>query len=184
MADLKLLASTLQVSDRTLRRAAKRGTIRCVRKSERRLELPIQEVFYLERSWSTLHALIGELRTLPNVRLAVLFGSIARGDEHERSDIDLLVRFAESGLGARGQLIKRFEQATGRRIQIVEMEDANPLLLADALRDGRVLVDRNDDWPSLLASAPKVEQAAAAAREELEREVFAGLDDLFAEAGV
>jgi predicted nucleotidyltransferase len=143
-----------------------------------------QEALYLERSWPPLQSLIGELRTLPNVRLAVLFGSLARGDVREQSDIDLLVRFAEPGLGARGQLIKRLEQAMGRRIQLVEYEDANPLLLADVVRDGRVLVDRDADWAKLLADAPALDKAAEAARGELETGLFADLDALFAKAEV
>ena len=35
------------------------------------------------------------LRTEPNVRLAVLYGSLARGDEDAGSDLDLLVSLAE-----------------------------------------------------------------------------------------
>src|SRR5687768_738125 len=42
MTDLSLLAYELDVSDRTLRRAAARGTVRCVRRGQR-LELPVQE---------------------------------------------------------------------------------------------------------------------------------------------
>ncbi|HEY5295536.1 MAG TPA: nucleotidyltransferase domain-containing protein [Gaiellaceae bacterium] len=184
MANLKLVAGSLQVSDRTLRRAASRGTIRSEHKGARRLELPIQEVLYLERAWPLLQALIGSLRTLPNVRMAVLFGSLARGDGRAESDADLLVRFAEPGLGARGQLIKHLEATAGRRIQLVEQGEASPLLLADVVRDGRVLVDRDGDWAALVATAPQLARAAAAERDALERELFAGLDELLAKAAV
>jgi len=50
-------------------------------------------------------------RTQPNVRLAVLFGSVSRGDERPDSDVDLLVQF-----GRRDELERlrafapRFEQ--------------------------------------------------------------------------
>jgi hypothetical protein len=50
-----------------------------------------------ERSrWPLLGRILAELRALPSVRLAVIFGSIARGTEHDRSDIDVLVRFRRS----------------------------------------------------------------------------------------
>jgi predicted nucleotidyltransferase len=184
MTDLGLLATTLGVSDRTLRRAASRGTIRCVRHGERRLELPIQEALYLQRRWPTIHSLVTELRTLPDIRLAVLFGSIARGDEDERSDIDILVRFANPGLRPRARLLKRLGQALSREVQIVGMDDANPLLLADVLRDGRVLVDRDEEWASLTANAPEVFAEAEKAREQLDRDVFEGLGELLSEATV
>jgi predicted nucleotidyltransferase len=182
MSALDLLAHSLGVSDRTLRRAAARGTIRCSRSSARRIELPIQEVLYLERRWPTIHALVSELRTLPNVRLAVLFGSVARGEENERSDIDLFVRFAERSLDARHQLYTHLERAAAQEVQVVEAGDANALLLADVLRDGRVLADRDGDWPKLQARAPKIRAAAAAARAQLDKDVFAGLEELFAGA--
>jgi predicted nucleotidyltransferase len=184
MTDLGLLASTLGVSDRTHRRAASRGTIRCVRHGERKLELPVEEAIYLRTRWSTLHRLVSELRTLPDVRLAVLFGSFARGEENERSDLDIFVRFAKPGLRPRAQLLKRLEQAVPQDVQIVAMEDTNTILLADVLRDGRVLVDRDGDWQPLTKGAPKVFAEAANARDELERNAFASLDSLVVGASV
>jgi predicted nucleotidyltransferase len=186
VTNLKLLAEKLAVSDRTLRRAAARGTIRgWQRGRQARVELPIREILYLERAWTTIDSLIGELRTLPNVRLAVLFGSVARGDWHDRSDLDLLVRFAESNLRARGRLLSRIEDAVpGRPVQLVELEDANPLLLVDVIRDGRVLVDRDGDWPALLARRARLETEAAKSRVELEAGVFSDIEDLVSEAGV
>jgi predicted nucleotidyltransferase len=180
MTDLALLAGTLGVSDRTLRRAAERGTIHCLRQGERR-RLPVEEALYVERRWPLIRSLVRELRTLPNVRLAVLFGSVARGEENDASDIDLLVRFAEPGLHARARLLERLEAATGRQVQVVSMEDSNSLLLAEVLRDGRVLVDRDGDWVSLASRTAQVLSDAERARGELEREVFEALSELLAE---
>lgn len=176
MTDLSLLAPTLGVSDRTLRRAASRGTIRCLRRSDRRLELPVEEALYLGKRWPLLHTLVGELRTIPDVRLAVLFGSTARGDESEGSDLDILVRFADPTLHARGRLLRRLEQTVPRQVEVVSLEDANAVLLADVLRDGRVLVDRDGDWPRLRKTAVKIRAGAEAARRQLQ-------DDLFTELG-
>lgn len=170
-ADLNLLASTLGISDRTLRRAYSRGTIRCLRRSERKLDLPVEEAVYLGKRWPLLHRLVGELRTLPDVRLAVLFGSTARGDEHEGSDLDILVRLAEPTLRVRSRLLGRLERAVSREIQIVSLEDASPLLLADVLRDGRVLVDRDGDWRRLRRKARKIHAEAEQAREQLQEDL-------------
>ena len=180
MTDLSLLAVELNVSDRTLRRAAGRGTIRCTRRGLRH-ELPIQETLYLRRRWPLLQKLVGELRTISNVRLAVLFGSTARGDEDGDSDVDLLVRLAKRGLGARALVLERLEDASGRRVHLAEVEDANSLLLADVLRDGRVLVDRDDDWSRLLAKKKLVVAQAETDRAALDLEVWSALDDLLAE---
>lgn len=171
MTDLNLLAPNLGVSDRTLRRAASRGTIRCLRKSERKLELPVEEALYLGKRWPLLHKLVAELRTLPDVRLAVLFGSTARGDEHEGSDLDVLVRFSEPSLRSRSRLIERLESAVPREVQLVAIEDASPLLLADVLRDGRVLVDRDADWRRLKRKASKIHVEAEAARDQLDEDL-------------
>jgi predicted nucleotidyltransferase/uncharacterized protein YutE (UPF0331/DUF86 family) len=179
MTDLGLLAPSLQVSDRTLRRAAARGTIRTQRRGERR-QLPLDETLYLERRWPLIRALVDALRTLPAVRLAVLYGSVARGEEHEWSDIDLLVRLAGSRLRSHAQLLAHLEAATDRPVQVVAIEDANSLLLADVLRDGRVLVDRDGEWTSLVARAPQIRDDARAAREQLERELFEGLGEVLA----
>jgi predicted nucleotidyltransferase len=179
MTDLSFLADELGVSDRTLRRAAARGTVRCVRRGHR-LELPVQEALYLRRRWPLLQTLVGELRTIANVRLAVLFGSTARGDDDGRSDVDLLVGLAKRGLGARALVLDRLEHATGRRVHIAEAEGANPTLLADVLRDGRVLVDRDEDWSRLVAKKQIVLAQAEADRAALDLEVWRALDELLA----
>jgi predicted nucleotidyltransferase len=179
MTDLSLLAHELDVSDRTLRRAAARGTVRRVRRGQR-LELSVQEALYLQRRWPLLQTLVGELRTIANVRLAVLFGSTARVDDDGRSDVDLLVRLAKRGLSARALVLARLEDATGRGVHIAEMQDANPLLLADVLRDGRVLVDRDEYWRRLVAKKKFVLARAEADRAALDLEVWSALDDLLA----
>src|SRR5918996_2138091 len=91
MTVLHDLAQELHVSERTLRRAVAEGTIRAERPSARRLRLTEEEREWVLRHWPTVARLRAELRTEPSVRLAVLFGSGARGREHPRSDLDLLV---------------------------------------------------------------------------------------------
>jgi len=177
MTQFDMLADSLRVSGRTLRRAAGRGTIRCVRESERSIRLSAEEGLYLRRHWPLLGRILTELRTLPNVRLAVLFGSTARGTEDDRSDLDVLVRFRQPGLAAHARLVERLEQASGRPVQLVELDGASPLLLVDVLRDGRVLVDRDGDWQRLRKNERRIRREAEAAEAALGAE----LSDIFAD---
>ncbi len=95
------------------------------------------------------------LRTEPNVRLAVLFGSQATGTGTERSDVDLLVALVEPSASRVAELAGRLERRIGREVQLVRLQDAEPApgLMADALERGRVLVDRDGRWPRLHSGA-------------------------------
>lgn len=174
MTELDRLAREVQVSGRTLRRAAERGTFRIRRQSERRVFVPVEERVYVREHWSLLGTLVQALRTQPNVRLAVLFGSVARGDEGAGSDLDVLVRLRRDDYLARAELIDRLESVSGRRVQLVSLDQAReaPLLLADVLREGRVLVDRERDWPRLGRQAKEIARRAAEEEKRLEREAW------------
>jgi predicted nucleotidyltransferase len=163
------LARELGLSERTLRRAVASGTIRAERPSPRRLRLSEDEREWVLRHWPTVARLRGELRTEPSVRLAVLFGSSARGRQHRRSDLDLLIELDAPGPGRLADLENRLSSATGREVQLVSARDAqlSPALLADALRDGRVLVDRDGLWSRLKRREASVRRAAELHDQEL-----------------
>ena len=146
----------------------------------RRIRLSPSERQFVPRHWPLPRRLTDLLRTEPNVRLAVLYGSLARGEECEESDLDLLVRLRDDGYVARAKLVDRFGAATGRRVQLVSVEQAEeaPLLLADALRDGRVLVDRDRAWPELKRREPEIVHEARTEDDRLEREAWAVLETL------
>lgn len=169
MAMLHLLAGPVGASERTLRRAAARGLIRGARPSPRRLVLAAGEIAYLREHWPLLEQLVETLRKHPNVRLAVLYGSLARGDEQAESDLDLLVRLRRDDYRSRADLAGSLADATGRQVQIVSLAQAEeaPLLLADVLRDGRVLVDRELDWPRLRRREHRIVERARAEDERL-----------------
>src|SRR5712692_763262 len=136
MTELDALAEEVGTSGRTLRRAAARGAVRCRRLSERRIVVPPSEYDYIRRHWLLFDRLLGELRTQLNVPLAVLFGSVARGEEDAASDLDLLVALRRDGSGPRADARERLEAAAGgRRVQVVGLGEAkaSPLLLADIL---------------------------------------------------
>lgn len=157
-AALQELADSLQVDERTLRRAWALGTVRGTRRTPYRLELPVAERIYLRRHWATLSSLRSALRTEPNVSMAVLFGSVAQGDDDSESDVDLLVALREPELHHRVALAGRLRKRTGLTLEVIALEDAlrRPSLLVEILRDGRVLIDRDERWPELRLQSKRV----------------------------
>jgi predicted nucleotidyltransferase len=152
MGTIQELATELGAEERTLRRAASQGTMHCRRPGPRRLLLASGEREYLRRHWELLAKLRRELRTERRVELAVLYGSVARGDEDGGSDLDLLVSFAGDRPADQRALALRLERVVGRRVDIGNLdrvEASAPLLLDRVLDEGRVLVDRGECWRRL-----------------------------------
>jgi predicted nucleotidyltransferase len=180
MASLDLLAAELGVHGRTLRRAVDDGAIRGTRISPRRLTLSPSEESYVLHAWPLLGRLRALLRTERNVRLAVLFGSRARGDERPDSDIDILVELEEDTVSRRMELVDRLEAALDLPVQIVTVRVARraPVLLADVIEDGRVLVDRNEGWARLVGDYPAVSRVAVVADAALRERAAAAIDEL------
>jgi predicted nucleotidyltransferase len=160
---VKHLAQRVAADERTLRRAVDQGVVRCERVSPRRLRVASDEERYLRENWPLLESLRAALRTEPNVRFAALFGSRARGEQNSDSDLDVLVDLRDGSWERRHRLNTRLERALGNPVELVLLDrirSSNPSLLAEALRDGRVLVDRADVWPGLKRSEPSVRRAA------------------------
>jgi predicted nucleotidyltransferase len=156
------LAARLGADERTLRRAVAQGTVRGSRPSPRRLAVSDAEERYLHSHWSLLQRLRALLRTEPNVRMAAVFGSVARGDDGPGSDIDVLVDLRDATWERRQRLNTRLERALQRPVELVLVERLardNPGLLADALRDGRILADRGEHWPALKRREPAIRRA-------------------------
>ncbi len=152
MGLIQELALDLGVEQRTLRRAAAQGTLRCHRSGPRRLRLLPGEREYLRGHWPLLSQLRAALRTERHVRLAVLYGSLARGEEDAGSDLDLLVCFAADRPASPLRLAARLQDLTGRRVDVADLtriEAGAPLLLERVLDEGRVLVDRDGQWQAL-----------------------------------
>jgi len=163
LSALPSIAAELGAGERTLRRAAARGTVHCRRPTSRGLELAPGEIAYLRAHWDLLSALTGALRTEPNVRLAVLYGSTARGDERRDSDVDVLVEFRDDATGSTSALARRLERAVGRPVDVARLSRVRkeaPLLLVQVLDEGRVLVDREGCWEHLRRARKSVARAA------------------------
>jgi predicted nucleotidyltransferase len=157
MWSLRRAASELAIPERTLRRAASEGLVRGERVSPRRFRITFREEAYLRSHWGFLRTLRGALRTEPNVRLAVLFGSTATGSDEERSDVDVLVVLHDARVGRLAELADRLSRRIGRDLQLVRLSEAetSPALMVDVIDQGRVLVDRDDFWNGLREAAPK-----------------------------
>jgi predicted nucleotidyltransferase len=169
MTVLHDIAGELGVSERTLRRAVGEGTIRAERPSSHRLRIGDEERDWVLRHWPTVARLRAALRTEPSVRLAVLFGSQARGREHRRSDLDVLVDLDAASAARLAALEESLSAATEQEVQLVSLRaaEAAPGLMADALRDGRVLVDRDALWPRLKRRRAQIRRAAECRDAEL-----------------
>lgn len=186
MTELEILAQQIGASERTLRRAFNEGTLRAERPTPRKLELDSAEQGYIRRSWGLLAALRGALRTEQNVRFALLFGSTARGDDTALSDIDLLVEMRDSSLIRIAALGEKLEALLDRRIDIVTIDEAkeNTQLLAQAVSEGRVLVDREDRWAPLQNEADPLRRSAREEARRARRRALAGIDRMLGgEAG-
>jgi predicted nucleotidyltransferase len=152
MGAIQELAADLAIEEETLRRAASQGTLRASRNESRDVQLAPGEREYLRGHWPLLSELREALLSEYGVRLAVLYGSLARGDEDAGSDLDLLVSLADDRLSAGFELAGRLKRVSGRRVDIAHLarvEAQAPLLLDRVLDEGRVLIDRDGQWEQL-----------------------------------
>jgi predicted nucleotidyltransferase len=117
--------------------------------------------------------------------LAVVYGSVARGDDRPDSDVDLLVSLAREDAHTGASLAATIGEELGRRVQVVSLAAAGrtPLLLLDIVREGRVLVDRDDEWPSLRRREQQLRRQAAAAEDELDQRIGELAELVAADAG-
>jgi len=124
------------------------------------------------RPSADLHAV---LQAVPDVQLAVIFGSAARGTVTGQSDLDIGV------LGVQASdlpdLEVRLSRAVGRQVDLIALETAPPLLRFEIARDGVLLLERlPGQWAHVRARAmvdwwdwaPMAQRFASAAMARLE----------------
>lgn len=78
---------------------------------------------------------------------AWLFGSYARGEETEDSDVDLLVKFDRSlpiGLFAYIRMHRELEEKLGRKVDLIEEGTLRPAAQKSANRDLKVIYERSN----------------------------------------
>jgi predicted nucleotidyltransferase len=177
------LAHQLGADERTLRRAVTDGTIRCEHLGPRKRYVSDEERRYMVSHWPMLADLRRALRTEPNVRLAVLYGSLARGDEDADSDLDLLVSFADDRPDAAVKLAVRLERTLGRDVDVARLnrvKDSAPLLLLQALDEGRVVLDRDVQWEQLHAQRANIARRARRSHAARRRRARISINELLA----
>jgi predicted nucleotidyltransferase len=159
---LNRLSEELGTTDRTLRRAVRLGLIHAERPSPRRIEITPDEKVYLRDHWALLRDLRRALRTEPSVETAILFGSAARGDMTDASDLDLAVALRDPSPIGRIEVRDRLEQALLKDVHLIDLPSAGraPELLLDVATEGRPIVDRADNWARLQALKPRLQREA------------------------
>lgn len=85
------------------------------------------------------------LRNDPRIGYALAFGSFARGTAHANSDLDLAIGGLQRPLTAfeLGDLISRLEQAAGRAVDLVVLDEVPASIGYRIFRDGVVLLERD-----------------------------------------
>ena len=76
-----------------------------------------------------------------------LFGSFARGEEREDSDVDILVKFDRTlpiGLFAYVRMNRELEEKLGRKVDLVEEGTLRPAAQITANRDLKVIYERGN----------------------------------------
>ena len=74
------------------------------------------------------------------VAMLGVFGSVARGEVTEKSDVDLLVRFSErKGLLALVRLERVFSETLGRKVDLLTEVAISPYIRDNILNDLQVL---------------------------------------------
>ena len=92
--------------------------------------------------------------SLPEVKLAVLFGSTARGQAGPRSDVDLGVLLDPDTPEVRSKVESELGEATGRTVNVIFLDEAPPRLRFNIAKEGVLLYQEQDDlWTDFKVKA-------------------------------
>lgn len=76
------------------------------------------------------------------VKRASVFGSVARGDEHAKSDVDILVVLGKPmGLISYSRLVDEIEERLGRPADVITEKGLNKFVRPYALRDAKTIYE-------------------------------------------
>lgn len=113
------------------------------------------------------------LASRPEVRLGVLFGSVAQGTSRPGSDMDVGVLLAAGDSNRRRTLEVALARAARRPVDVVYLDHAPPLVRFEIAKDGELLVEQEPylwadfkaramlDWWDWAPLARRFHQAAA-----------------------
>ena len=117
---------------------------------------------------------------ISSVEAAILFGSTARGDDSDDSDVDVAVHLRPDAAVSVRDLRVRLERSLGRDVDVVTLDEAaaEPSFLLEIINDGRPLVDRGGCWRRLDRRRAALSREAAVRRVERNRVAHAVWDQL------
>ena len=104
----------------------------------------MQRQFHTVMSTEMLETIREYFKTQPVLK-AWLFGSFARGEETEDSDIDILVVYddkARVSLLTISRMMGELERSTGRRVDLIEDGCLLPFAVQSANRDKQLIYER------------------------------------------
>jgi len=84
------------------------------------------------------------LKKHPKIKLALLFGSLAKGEAGAESDIDLAVAGNRPlEINEKIQLIEELAQLTGRPVDLVDLTTVGEPLLGQIIKKGKKIISDN-----------------------------------------
>ncbi len=87
-----------------------------------------------------------------DIRLAIVFGSVASGKADSRSDLDLAVLVDDRlTVERRVELIEGLALMTGRPIDLIDLAEAGQQLLGEILRSGTRLLGSDESFAAVLS---------------------------------
>jgi predicted nucleotidyltransferase len=92
------------------------------------------------------------LTHIDGLELAIVFGSVARGDARSDSDLDVAVRYSRPlNPEQKLALISALGIASGRAIDLIELSTAGPVIAREALTKGKRIFGSDSDFSSQLS---------------------------------
>lgn len=83
-----------------------------------------------------------KLKSVENIEFAYLFGSYARGQQRESSDVDIAIFFKQNTLDARLELCYELSRFFKKEVDILVLNDVKNLFLLEAVfKEGKLLKD-------------------------------------------
>ena len=86
------------------------------------------------------------LELIPDIQIAIVYGSFAKGTETPKSDVDIAVAGSKPLTGdEKVHLINRLSAVLNREIDLIDLRVAAGTVLKEALTTGKILLKRDSD---------------------------------------
>jgi predicted nucleotidyltransferase len=99
-----------------------------------------------------IFALQNVLKQFPQIKLAVLFGSMATGENHPASDLDLAITAIHPlTITEKIAIIGALAEKTGRSIDLIDLKITGEPLLGQIIKHGRKIFGDNTEYAQLIS---------------------------------